>query len=100
MLKRTTLRRIVIPAVAAFSIGATVLGTTETASAWWRVYHPGWHGGWGWRHGWGGPGPGVVAGAVAAGAVVGAAAASAAAAPAPCPPGTHLGPNGHRCWPN
>jgi hypothetical protein len=51
--------------------------------------------GWGWRGGhWGFWGPAVVGGVVAA-AIVGGAVAGGA-----CPPGSHLGTHGRRCWPN
>jgi hypothetical protein len=45
------LRKLSLAAVAAISLGVTVLAPTS-ASAW-----GGWHGGWhgGWYHGWGSP---------------------------------------------
>ncbi|HXW20735.1 MAG TPA: sulfur globule protein precursor [Roseiarcus sp.] len=46
-----TARRAALAAVAAATLGAAVVGSTEPASAYW--YHGGW--GWhgGWHHGWG-----------------------------------------------
>jgi hypothetical protein len=84
MLNRQTVRRAAMAAVAAITLGVAIVGTTEPAAAWW-------HGGWGWHHGWGwggwhagfwGYGPGWGYGWRA------------------CPPGMHLGPYGHHCWPN
>ena len=61
-----TLRRAALAGVAALSLGAAVVGTTEPASAHWHGgggghwHGGGWHGGWhgggwhgGWHHGYG-----------------------------------------------
>jgi hypothetical protein len=80
---KLTLRRTVMAGLVALTLGVTMVGATEPASAWWGGWHHGWgyHGwgyhGWGWRAGWGYGGWGRA-----------------------CPPGFHLGPWGLRCWPN
>jgi hypothetical protein len=95
MLNKGILRRTAMAGVAALTLSAAVFGSIEPASAHW--FHPGgwgggwhggwggWHGGWGYfHHGWYGGGWGGYGGGW--GGV--------------CPPGTHLGYWGHRCWPN
>jgi hypothetical protein len=90
MLNKITVRRAAMAGLAALTLGAAVVGSIEPASAYW--VHPGWGGGWGgYHHGWGyfhrgwyGGGWGYGGGGW--GGV--------------CPPGTHLGYWGHRCWPN
>jgi hypothetical protein len=96
MLNKAIIRRVAFAGVAALTMSAALVGTTESASAWWHGgwgwHGGGWHGGgWGWHGGWGGYHhawgygwgwrPGYYGWGV-------------------CPPGTHLGYYGHHCWPN
>lgn len=107
---RASLKNALAGSLAALTIGVGLAGTATPAQAWylhggyhgvwhgaWHGGYPGWHAGYVWRGGygwhggyawrggyWGGlpaVGVGYVAGPV-------------------CPPGSHLGPLGLRCWPN
>lgn len=65
----TILRKSIMGAVAALSLGATVVATATPAAADWRGrggYHQGWSGG---HRGWGGPVAAGVIGALALGAL-------------------------------
>jgi hypothetical protein len=96
MLNRNTARRATMAALAAITLSLAVVGSSEPAAAWWHGgwgWHGGWHHGWGWGGGWRahywGPGYGFGYGygGYGYGGPV-------------CPPGMHLGPWGHHCWPN
>jgi hypothetical protein len=52
MLRGLSVRRFILGGLAALSLSAGVVASTEPASAWWH----GGYGGYGWHGGWGHPG--------------------------------------------